>query len=53
MTKLKSFLKSIVLIAGIMLLILAGAAGYYSYKYLSTLPSADSYQDKGVYTFTK
>ena len=44
-------LKSIVFMAGIMLLILAAAMGYLSVKYLSTILPADSYEDKGVYTF--
>ena len=42
-------LKSIVFIAGVMLLILAAAMGYLSIKYLSAILPADSYEDKGVY----
>lgn len=45
-------LKSIVFVAGIMLLILAAVMGYLSIKYLSTILPADSYEDKGVYTFS-
>ena len=45
-------LKSIVFVAGVMFLILAAAIGYLSIKYLSTILPADSYEDKGVYTFS-
>ena len=45
-------LKSIVFVAGLMLLILAAAMGYLSIKYLSMIVPADSYEDKGVYTFS-
>ena len=45
-------LKSIVFVVGIMLLILAAAMGYLSIKYLSAILPADSYEDKGVYTFS-
>ena len=45
-------LKSIVFVAGVMLLILAAAMGYLSIKYLSAIFPADSYEDKGVYTFS-
>jgi len=36
-------LKSIVFVAGVMLLILAAAVGYLSIKYLSAIAPADSY----------
>jgi len=42
-------LKSIVFVAGVMLLILAAAVGYLSIKYLAAILPADSYEDKGVY----
>lgn len=42
-------LKSIIFVAGIMLLILAAAGGYLSIRYLSAILPADSYEDKGVY----
>ena len=45
-------LKSIVFVAGVMLLILAAAVGYRSIKYLAAILPADSYEDKGVYTFS-
>ena len=45
-------LKSIVFVAGVMLLILAAAVGYLSIKYLAAILPADSYEDKGVYTFS-
>ena len=45
-------LKSIVFVAGLMLLILAAAMGYLSIKYLSMIVPTDSYEDKGVYTFS-
>ena len=45
-------LKSIVFVAGLMLLLLAAAMGYLSIKYLSAIAPADSYEDKGVYTFS-
>ena len=45
-------LKSIVFVAGILLLILAAAMGYLSIKYLSTIFPAESYEDKGVYIFS-
>lgn len=45
-------LKSIIFVAGLMLLILAVVAGCLSVKYLADVLPADSYEDKGVYTFT-
>ena len=45
-------LKSIVFVAGVLLLILAAAMGYLSIKYLSAILPADSYEDKGVYIFS-
>ena len=45
-------LKSIVFVAGVMLLILSAAMGYLSIKYLSAILPADNYEDKGVYTFS-
>ena len=48
----KQGLKSIVFVAGILLLILAAAMGYLSIKYLSTILPAENYEDKGVYTFS-
>ena len=45
-------LKSIAFMVGIMLLILAAAMGYLSFKYLSTILPADRYEDKGVYIFS-
>ena len=45
-------LKSIVFVAGVMLLILAAAVGYLSIKYLVAILPAVSYEDKGVYTFS-
>ena len=45
-------LKSTVFVVGIMLLILAAAMGYISIKYLSAILPADSYEDKGVCTFS-
>ena len=45
-------LKSIVFVAGAMLLILAAAVGYLSIKYLAVILPADSYEDNGVYTFS-
>ena len=45
-------LKSIIFVVGVMLLILAAAVGYLSVKYLSAILPADSYEDKGVYTFS-
>lgn len=45
-------LKSIVFIAGVLLLILAVTIGYLSIKNLSGVRSADSYEDNGVYTFS-
>lgn len=45
-------LKSIIFVAGIMLLVLAAAVGYLSIKYLTAILPADSYEDKGVYTFS-
>ena len=44
-------LKSIVFVAGAMLLILAAVVGYISIEELSAMPSADSCKDRGVYTF--
>ena len=45
-------LKTIVFVAGVMLLILAAAVGYLSIKYLAVILPADSYEDNGVYTFS-
>lgn len=45
-------LKSILFVAGLLLLILAAAMGCLSIKYLSAVLPADSYEDKGVYTFS-
>ena len=45
-------LKSIIFVAGVMFLILAAAIGYLSIKYLSAILPADSYEDKGIYTFS-
>ena len=45
-------LKSIIFVAGLMLLLLAAAMGYLSIRYLSTITPADRYEDKGVYTFS-
>ena len=45
-------LKSIVFVAGVMLLILAAAVGCRSVKYLVAILPTDSYEDKGVYTFS-
>ena len=45
-------LKTIVFIGGVLLLILAAVIGYLSIKNLSGIRSADSYEDKGVYTFS-
>ena len=45
-------LKSIIFVAGVMFLILAAAIGYLSIKYLSAILPANSYEDKGVYTFS-
>ena len=45
-------LKSIIFVAGVMLLILAAAVGCFSIKYLVAILPADSYEDKGVYTFS-
>ena len=44
-------LKSIIFVAGLMLLILAAVVGYLSIKYLSAILPVDSYEDKGLYTF--
>ena len=44
-------LKSIVFVAGVMLLILAAVMCYLSIEELSAMPSADSYTDRGVYKF--
>ena len=44
-------LKSIVFVAGVMLLILAAAMGYLSIEELSAMPPADGYKDRGIYTF--
>ncbi len=43
--------KSIFSMAGILLLILSAAMGYISIKNRSAILPADSYEDKGVYTF--
>ena len=45
-------LKSIVFVAGVMLLILAVVMGYLSIKYLSAILPANSYEDKGIYNFS-
>ena len=45
-------LKSIVFVAGVMLLILEAAVGYLSIEELSAMLPADGYKDRGVYTFT-
>lgn len=45
-------LKSIVFVVGLMLLLLSAAMGYLFIKYLSAIVPADSYEDKGVYTFS-
>jgi len=45
-------LKSIVFVAGLMLLILAAAMGYLSIDGLSTITPADDYLDKGIFTFS-
>ena len=45
-------LKSIIFVVGIMLLILAAVMGCLSIRYLSAILPADSYEDKGVYTFS-
>ncbi len=44
--------KSIFFVVGLMLLLLSAAMGYLSIEYLSAIASADSYEDKGVYTFS-
>ncbi len=44
-------LKSIVFVAGVMLLILAAAVGYLSIKYLAAILPADSYEDKAFTPF--
>ncbi len=44
-------LKSIVFVVGVILLILAAAMGCLSIRYMSAILPADSYEDKGVYTF--
>lgn len=45
-------LKTIVFVAGALLLILAAVIGCLSIKNLAGIRSADSYEDKGVYTFS-
>lgn len=45
-------LKSVVFGAGIMLLISAVTAGFFSVKYLAAVRPADIYEDKGVYAFS-
>jgi len=45
-------LKEIVFVAGLLLLLLAAAMGYLSIKYLSAIAPTDSYEGKGVYTFS-
>lgn len=45
-------LKSIVFVAGIMLLILSAVMAYLSIEELSAMLPADSYKDRGIYTFT-
>lgn len=47
-----SKLKSIIFAAGLMLLLLSMAMGYLSIKYLAAIIPANSYDDKGVYTFS-
>ncbi len=45
-------LKSIFFVVGLMLLLLSVATGYLSIRYLSAIAPADSYEDKGIYTFS-
>lgn len=45
-------LKTIVFIAGVLLLILAAVIGYLSIKNLSGIRTTDRYEDKGVYAFS-
>lgn len=45
-------LKSIVSVAGMLLLILSATMGYFSFKYLAAVRPADSYEDKGIYSFS-
>lgn len=45
-------LKFIAFATGVLLLILSMALGYLSIQYLSTIPSADSYEDRGIYAFS-
>lgn len=45
-------IKSIISVAGILLLLLAAAASWISVKNISGLRPADSYEDGGVYTFS-
>ena len=44
-------LKSIFFVAGVMLLILSAVMAYLSIEELSAMLPADSYTDRGVYTF--
>lgn len=45
-------LKSIVFVAGVMLLILSAVMAYLSIEELFAMLPADSYKDRGIYTFT-
>ena len=45
-------LKSIIFVAGIMMLIFAAVSGCLCVKYLADILPAESYEDKGVYTFS-
>ena len=44
-------LKSIVFVAGLLLLLLSAVMGYLSIEELSATPPADGYKDRGIYTF--
>ena len=44
-------LKSIVFVAGLLLLLLSAVMGYLSIEELSDMPPADGYKDRGIYTF--
>ncbi len=48
----RSFLKSSIFMAGVMLLILAVVMGYFSIKSLLAALPVESYEDKGVYIFS-
>ena len=45
-------LKSIVFVAGVMLLILSAVMAYLSIEELFAMLPPDSYKDRGIYTFT-